>query len=144
MTDTSRDPEAPIPSGFARHFRHSPVTDAWEPLYSLRRDSVIVLGFLSDKRHTNSRGFVHGGVITALADNAMGLSCAVNLGGATSLITVALSIDFVGTARHAQWIEIAPALLKLGKTLCFAQCLVTADNDLCARASATFRVVPRP
>jgi uncharacterized protein (TIGR00369 family) len=143
MTETSLNPEAPIPAGFVRHFRQSPVTDAWEPLYSRKRDDVIVIGFDSDKRHTNSRGFVHGGVITSLADNAMGLSCGVNLGGATSLITVALSIDFVGTARPAQWIEIAPALLKLGKTLCFAQCLVTADNDLCARASATFRVVSR-
>jgi acyl-coenzyme A thioesterase PaaI-like protein len=54
-----------------------------------------------------------------------------------------LSIDFVGTAQQAQWIEITPAPLKLGKTLCFAQCLVTSDNDLCARASATFRVVAR-
>jgi uncharacterized protein (TIGR00369 family) len=143
MTRTSPELETAIPAGFARHFRQSPVTDAWEPLYSLKRDDVIVIGFRSDNRHTNSRGFVHGGVITSLADNAMGLSCGVNLGAAASLITVALSIDFVGTARQSQWIEIAPALLKLGKTLCFAECRVTADNDLCARASATFRVVPR-
>jgi uncharacterized protein (TIGR00369 family) len=143
MTHKSPEPETPIPAGFARHFRQSPVTDAWEPLYSLKRGHVIVIGFRSDERHTNSRGFVHGGVITSLADNAMGLSCAVNLGDAASLITVALSIDFVGTAGQARWIEISPALLKLGTTLCFAQCLVTADSDLCARASATFRVVPR-
>ena len=72
----------PIPPGFERHFRQSPVTDPWEPIYSRKTSDVVVLGLVAEAAHTNSRGFVHGGLISALADNAMGLSCARRLGEA--------------------------------------------------------------
>jgi uncharacterized protein (TIGR00369 family) len=141
--DSTQLSARPAPEGFARHFRQSPLTDPWEPLYSRRDGEAVVIGLWSGKRHGNSRGFVHGGLVAALADNAMGLSCAVNLPDRERLVTVGLSIDFLGTARLDQWIEFRTTLLKVRTTLCFAQCLVTADTDLCARANATFRVIRR-
>jgi hypothetical protein len=51
--------------------------------------------------HTNSRGLVHGGLIAALADNAMGLSCGQGRQGVSQgLITVNLSVDYLG--RHSR------------------------------------------
>lgn len=131
------------PEGFAPHFRKSPLTDPWEPLYSRKDQGAVLLGTWLREAHTNARGFAHGGLLTALADNAMGLSCVERAGGATSFVTVGLSIDFLGTARPGQWLEVRTDVVKLGKTLSFAQCLVLADNDPCARANATFRAVPR-
>jgi hypothetical protein len=64
-----------IPPGFARHFRKSPVTDPWEPLYSRRDGDIFCLGLRIAKSHCNARGMLHGGVISALADNALGISC---------------------------------------------------------------------
>src|ERR1700753_3207692 len=87
-----------IPEGFAPHFRKSPLTDPWEPLYSKRTDKAVVIGLRLAKPHTNARGLIHGGLIAALADNAMGLSCGQQLGGTTSLVTIGLSVDFVGSA----------------------------------------------
>ena len=34
-------------------------------------------------------------------------------------------------------------MIKTGSTLCFAQCLIKADDAVIARANATFRVVPK-
>ena len=65
-----------VPEGFASHDRKSPVTDPWEPLFARQRDGVVELGLVLRPAHCNSRGFVHGGVIAALADNATGLSAA--------------------------------------------------------------------
>src|SRR5215218_755155 len=65
-----------IPEGFERHTRRSPLTDPWEPLYSKRTDKAVILGLRLAKPHTNGRGLIHGGLIAALADNAMGYSCA--------------------------------------------------------------------
>ena len=48
-----------IPPGFQRHFRQSPLTDPWEPIYSRRTDSAVVLGLVAESAHTNSRGMVH-------------------------------------------------------------------------------------
>ena len=129
-----------IPEGFVPHFRKSRVTDPWEPIYSRRDGGIVVIGLTVSEAHCNSRGFLHGGVIASLADNAMGLSCGVKLGG-LRLVTVGLSIDFVGTAQVGQWLAIETDVVKTGKTLCFAQCLVTADGETVARANGTFKVV---
>src|SRR5258708_5556802 len=83
-----------IPEGFELHFRPSPLTKPWEPIYSKRTPDAVILGLRLAEPHTNSRGLAHGGFITALADNAMGLSCGAKRdGGNTRLITVSLGID---------------------------------------------------
>ena len=130
-----------IPPGFERHYRQSPVTDPWEPIYSRKTDEAVILGLVAEAAHTNSRGFVHGGLISALADNAMGLSCSHRLGGEASLVTVNLTLDFLGSAQIGQWLEFTTAFVKNGGTLSFAQAFVTADGEPCARANGTFRVV---
>ena len=131
------------PVGFAPHDRKSPLTDPWEPLYSRKAEGAVVIGLEAGPAHTNSRGFVHGGLISALADNAMGLSCGRALEGGPSLVTVTLAVDFLGAAAIGQWIEVTPRVARAGSTLCFAEATVTADGEPCARAHATFRVVRR-
>ena len=133
-----------IPPGFERHYRKSPVTDPWEPIYSRKTEGAVVLGLVTEAAHTNSRGFVHGGLISALADNAMGLSCARRLGDQASLVTVNLTLDFLGTAEVGQWLEFDTVFVKPGGTLSFAQAFVTADGKPCARANAVFRMVRKP
>jgi uncharacterized protein (TIGR00369 family) len=130
-----------IPEGFERHFRRSPLTEPWEPIYSKRTDEAVIVGLRIATPHTNSRGLVHGGLITSLADNTMGLNCGVKLGGGARLVTVSLSIDFIGPAQIGQWVAVETEIIKTGGTLCFAQCVVTANGEICARANATFRVV---
>ena len=129
------------PAGFVRHDRKSPLTDPWEPLWRRVSGDTVILGLRAGPAHTNSRGFVHGGLISALADNAMGLSCARKLGDGTSLATVNLTVDFLGSAFTGQWLEFDTVFVKPGGTLCFTQAFVTADGQPCARANAVFRVV---
>lgn len=136
----------PPPEGFEPHFRRSPLTDPWEPIYSRRMADRVVMGLHAREAHTNSRGMVHGGLIAALADNAMGLSCVQVLqakgfrpeGG---LVTVSLAIDYVGAAKLGQWVEVDTRYVKTGRTLCFAQAFVMADGDVIARADARFRIL---
>ena len=54
-----------------------------------------------------------------------------------------MAIDFVGSAQIGQWLAVETDVIKTGSTLCFAQCLVKADDVVIARANATFRVVPK-
>jgi uncharacterized protein (TIGR00369 family) len=134
-----------IPEGYARHFRTSPLTDPWEPLYSKAVDGAIVLALRAREAHCNSRGFVHGGLISALADNAMGLSVFESVRKRPdeqprSILTVSLVLDFLGSAQTGQWLEFVPRVLKAGNNLGFADCIVSADGRPIARASATFRV----
>ncbi len=134
---TATDP----PDGFVRHFRQSGLTDPWEPLYSRTIDQAVILGLRAGPAHVNSRGFVHGGLISALADNAMGLSCSLATGTIGGLVTVSLAIDFIGIARVGEWLSIETEFVRPAKTLCFAQCFVRADGAICARGNAVFRVI---
>jgi acyl-coenzyme A thioesterase PaaI-like protein len=118
-----------IPLGFEPHFRQSPLTDPWEPLYSKRTDKAVIIGLRLAKPHTNGRGLTHGGLIAALSDNAMGYSCAHVMGGKSSLVTIGLAVE--------------SEVIRTGSTICFAQSLIKADDVVIARANATFRVVPK-
>ena len=48
MTVTSN---TDIPDGFKRHFRQSPLTDPWEPLYSKRTDKAVIIGLRLARPH---------------------------------------------------------------------------------------------
>src|SRR3954471_4868816 len=95
-----------IPEGFEPLFRKSPLTEPWEPLYSKRTDKAVIIGLRLAKPHTNGRGLIHGGLIAALADNAMGHSCGQQMGGASSLVTISLALDFIGSAQVGQWLAV--------------------------------------
>ncbi len=134
---------ADIPEGFEQQTRPSPLTDPWEPIYSRQTPDAIILGLRLARPHTNARGFAHGGLIAALTDKAMGHSCGRKMPGASSLVTVSMSIDFISSAQIGQWLTVETDVIKTGSTLCFAQCLVTADGIPIARANGTFRVVKK-
>jgi uncharacterized protein (TIGR00369 family) len=133
-----------IPTGFEPLARRSPLTEPWQPLYAKTTDKAVILGLRLATPHTNSRGLIHGGLIAALTDAAMGYSCAHRMGNKFSLVTVGLSVDFIGSAKIGEWLAIESDVIKTGSTICFAQCLVAADDSVIARANATFRVVPKP
>jgi uncharacterized protein (TIGR00369 family) len=143
MTLTDSSPISGIPAGFEPHFRKSPFTDPWEPLYSKKTDKSVTMGLRLARAHTNSRGLIHGGLIAALSDNAMGYSCAQVMGWKTSLVTISLAVDYVGTAEIWQWLAIECEVIKTGSTICFAQSLIKADGAVIARANGTFRVLPK-
>ncbi|WP_426611793.1 PaaI family thioesterase [Bradyrhizobium sp. McL0616] len=137
MTDTD------IPEGFEPHLRESPLTEPWKPLYAKKTEKAVIIGLRLARPHTNGRGLIHGGLIAVLADNAMGYSCAQATSWTTSFVTISLSVDFVGSAEIGQWLAVESDVIRTGSTICFAQCLAKADDVVIARASGTFRVVPK-
>ena len=93
-----------MPAGYQRHTRRSPLTDPWAPLFSREINDAVHLAVEIRTAHCNARGFAHGGMLSALADNAMGLS-AVRLArqktnsDKVSGVTVSLALDFIDAAR---------------------------------------------
>ncbi len=134
------------PEGFVPLARKSPMTDPWRPIYALTSGAAMHLGVWAQEAHCNARGFVHGGLYCALADNSMGYSIhqlVKSRGLETSgrgAVTVGLTLDYLGSAQVGQWVLFESKVLKLGKKLAFAECHIQADGELVARASATFRL----
>ena len=141
-----------IPSGFSPHARKSPVTDPWQPLYARTDQGVYELGFILDTCHCNGRGLLHGGVIAALADNAMGLSLgmarlkndpgeAEKAQAVSGIVTTSLQVDYVERAQIGQWISIVPRVVTASRRTGLTDALIYADNTLIARAHASFKVL---
>ena len=132
------------PDGFEPHARKSPLTKPWEPLYARKGEGKIELGLVVAEPHTNSRGLLHGGLIAAMADNAMGLSCGQAMArdglAANGLVTVSLGVDYLGRAQIGDWLVFDTDFVRTGRTLRFAGAQVTANGEPIARAHATFRV----
>lgn len=144
---------ADFPHGFEPHNRASPVTDAWQPLWSRQTNSGVEIGFVVAACHCNSRDVLHGGVLAALSDNAMGLSLGVMLERrpsdepllqktkTTGIVTTTLSLDYVGMSRVGDRIVISPRVIHVGKGSGVVDALVTSNGVTIARASAAFRVL---
>jgi uncharacterized protein (TIGR00369 family) len=132
-----------VPDGFERHFRQSPATDPWEPLWSKSSDGHFILALHVAHAHCNARGLLHGGIISALSDNAMGLSCVIATDNAFSLVTVSLSLDFLGMAKVGAWLEFIAKPTKIGRTMCFASVEAFTGGKIIARATGVFHIVPR-
>ena len=134
-----------IPDGFLPHDRRSPLTVPWEPIFARREADRLRLGLEVRTEHTNSRGLLHGGLIAALADNAMGLSLAVRLEAEgrpaeRGLVTTSLAVDFLGRAGLGQWLEVDTTFAQAGRRQGVAQAFVTADGEIIARANAAFAI----
>ncbi len=132
-----------IGEGFAIHDRHSPLTQPWEPIYVRRTVDRVLLGLEVRQDHANSRGFLHGGLIAALADNAMGLSLGQMLSAEgrsveQGAVTTSLTVDYLDRAALGAWLEIATGFIHAGKRTAVTEALVTADGRVIARANAAF------
>jgi uncharacterized protein (TIGR00369 family) len=133
--------EPDVPSGFERHSRRSAATAAWEPLWSRRNARGLTIGFRVTEAHCNARGFLHGGVVSTLADNAMGLSCAEAGPPGGGLVTVSLSVDFLASGAIGDWVTIDAEPDRVGTTIAHANARVSSNGELIGRASAVFRVI---
>lgn len=91
------------------------------------------------KIHTNSLGVVHGGVLTTLADIAMGYAC-----GSLSMqkvVTVELKMSFMRPVYSGKLLA-EGKVLKKGEHLLFASCLIfDKDGQQVVAALGTYMMV---
>ena len=128
------------PQDFRPLFRTSPVLDLIGPLYCRGEGVDLVIGLRVDAKHCNARGTVHGGILATLADVALGYTMAFASSPPGSLVTANLTLDFAGTAKAGDWLEVHVDVQKQGRRLSFANCYITVSAQRIVRASAVFLV----
>lgn len=128
------------PQGFTPLFRSSPFLDLIGPIYNCNDERGLVIGLYAEEKHCNARKTVHGGVFGSLADVALGYSAAFSGEQPVPLVTANLSIDFAGSAKLGDWIEITTDVQKVGRSMAFANCYFQVGDKRIARASAVFNV----
>jgi acyl-coenzyme A thioesterase 13 len=132
-----------IPAGFSSLEGRSPTIDLVGPVYAKGKGLDLVLGLRCERKHCNTRGTVHGGILATLADIALGYSLSSSTEPPTAAVTASLQLDYVGAAREGDWLETRVDFHKLGKRLAFANCYLERDGEIIVRASAVFAVTAK-
>ena len=95
-------------------------------------------------QHFNQQGIVHGGVISLLADTAIGLALRSRLRPGLTHRTAQLNVHFLRHSERGRLVGIGRAVHS-GKRMGYGEAEVRDDQDeLLARASATFIVLAAP
>jgi uncharacterized protein (TIGR00369 family) len=127
-----------IPPGFLELPRLSPYLDTMGPFH-IKEDGVThTIGLRVQRKHINTRGFVHGGFLCSVADIALGYNLAFGRDPPLPLVTASLSIDFAGSAGLGDWLEARVDVQKIGRRLAFASCHIFRGDERIVRASGVF------
>jgi uncharacterized protein (TIGR00369 family) len=110
------------------------------PLYRKRDGERFVLGLRVERRHCNPMPTCHGGMLMTFVDMAMamGINYQEKLG--RFLPTINITTDFLAPAQIGAWLEGRTDVLRMTRTMVFAQCLVTADGVNVVRANGIFKI----
>jgi len=92
-----------VPAGFRELTAATGFAAANGPWFERIEKGRRLRGFLPEKRHANSLGIVHGGMLAAFLDSAMGTAVAHQLG--RRAVTLTLSLDYLGPARIGDWLQ---------------------------------------
>ena len=127
------------PDGYLPYHRSSRYLELIGPLYETANDPARV-GLRIDERHTNARGFLHAGLLVAVADTIMGHTAQRALGPDTRLVTVSLTTDFTSSAQNGDWVQAHATIRRAGRRLSFGASEFTVDGRLILAASGVFAI----
>lgn len=134
IQNTSQD----IPDGYVLLVRESPFIQLVGPFYQKQVDGRFRLALRAEERHCNMRGDIHGGVISTMADIALGYNIAFSRDPAIPAVTANLNVDYLGRVSRGDWLEVTTEIQKLGKRLAFASCVFNVGPTIVAKASGVF------
>ncbi|MCF8503330.1 MAG: PaaI family thioesterase [Caulobacter sp.] len=137
MTDESLP--AP-PEGFKPSAR-GPYTTHNGPFFHRSTPETLEHAFFALKRHCNSLGIVHGGMLSTFMDGV--LANAVGREAGTASVTVHLSLDFLSMARAGDWVFGDAVVTRQTKDLIFVEGRIRVGTRDVMRASGIFKPVHR-
>ncbi len=147
-----------IPEGYEPFPTSSPFNTAVGPYYYKLHGESLIMGLEVEPRHCNTGGTLHGAMFSALADIALGnsIGLAITEGSAAAGVedrkagspppafaTINLSVDYAGSARTGDWVEMHVEVQKVGGTLAYANGYLMNGEDRIGRVSGIYRLFAR-
>ena len=92
-----------IPPGFRALTEAAGFAAANGPWFEKIEGGRAIRGFRPGPQHANALGIVHGGMLAAFLDSAMGTAVFHGIG--RRAVTLKLSIDYLGPGRVGDWLQ---------------------------------------
>jgi len=104
-------------------------------------DGVAVVEMTPSEDMANSMGFVHGGMISALADSAMGRSLRTIKPAVVRSMSFDLKLSFISAAKVGETLRATGRVVHAGRRTAVTECRVEGPGGrLVATASGTFAI----
>lgn len=96
------------------------------------------------KKHENTNGTLHGGILCDLSDAAMGYSFLTWLAPDETGVTVEFKINFLRPVRRGDHLLASGKTLSKGRSLYYLECeIVNGQKQLVAKAACTCKIISR-
>lgn len=144
MTDNEASTITNIPTSFEKIPDRGPFIQSLGALYRLKdadKSSSMKFGFMPNTLHINGLGFIHGGVISTLADSFMAQAIADKF--KQRLVTTELNIEFLNAFAPNRWIQSEVILQQTGDNKVSAKTELIARGRVCAKADANYKLFNR-
>ena len=110
------------------------------PLLHRQDGKQFLLGMRVEKGHCNPMDVCHGGMLMSFVDMAMPMGVIYQENINRFLPTISLTTDFLAPVPLDAWLEARTDVLRVTRSMVFAQCLVQADGVTAVRASGVFKL----
>ena len=132
-----------VPDGFAPLALPGEFIKANGPFYLRHEGASVKLGFRVERRHTNPLGICHGGMMASFCDMLLPITIHRKSDvGLRFVLTISLQLDYLAPAPEGAWVEGEGEVLRVTRSMVFAQGLATADGTPVARVSGVFKIGP--
>jgi acyl-coenzyme A thioesterase PaaI-like protein len=111
------------------------------PFWRKQSGDDILLGLLTDARHVNRAGAVHGGVMLTLADHVMGFAVA-DFGGPPHA-TIQLDLQFVAAVAPGDFLEGRAVIGRRTRSIVFVHAELSVGKRLVAVTSGLWKQLAR-
>lgn len=139
MSDESK-PVAP--AGFV-HVARAPFVNHVGPLLQAEHDppGEMTLGLKVDQVHTNTMGFMHGGMIATVCDSAMARAAVFLLNRRT--VTLRMAMEYFDPIKRGDWLTAHGRVVDQDGEVAHTECLVRVGGEVRARGTGVFRLLRR-
>ena len=111
------------------------------PYWVRSEGGVRQVGLLGEERHGNGHvGTIHGAVLMALADIALGLGV-VDAAGTRDCVTLQLQIQFAAAARIGSFLVCQPEIVRCTSQVVFVRGLIRAGDRIVASADGIWKLL---
>lgn len=110
------------------------------PLWSRPEGDGWAYGVLTDERHANGHGIVHGGMLVTLLDNTLGITVS-HATGRRPGVTMQLNTQFLSAARPGEFLEARGEVLRLAQSVAFVRGTISVGNRLVAAGDGVWKLL---
>ncbi|MDF1624896.1 MAG: PaaI family thioesterase [Parvibaculaceae bacterium] len=137
------DDEFPLnpPAGYQPSTTRGPYTSHNGPFFHKVTGDGFRHGVRIQKRHCNSRGITHGGMLMSFADGLLGT--AVFRETKTVALTARMNADFLSSARPGEWLEGTARVTKATRSVAFCEAELFVGERAVLKATGVFKIMAR-